>query len=68
MNEVSSTCFVFLAVVFATFFVPFCVADLSDGVLIADRWGDGVAGLEDEAGGAGVELVDDNGGPGATGL
>lgn len=68
MNAVSSVCLTFLVVAFDPFFVPFGAADLSDGVLIADKWGDGVAGLEDEAGGPGVGLADDTRGPGTTGL
>lgn len=58
MNEVSSACFTFLVTVFAISFAPFCTADLSDEVLIAERCGDVVA---DEGGGPEVRLVDDRG-------
>lgn len=46
--------------------MAFVVADLSDGVLIADRCGEGVAGFEDEAGGPGVGLAEDPGRSSAT--
>lgn len=59
VNALSSGCLGFFVFALDTFFTVFGGTDLSEGVLIADRWGEGVAGLEDEAGGAGVEPADE---------
>lgn len=66
VNALSSGCLVFLVIGLGPFLTAFGGTDLSEGVLIADRWGEGVAGLEDEAGGAGVEPADDTNGLGGT--